>query len=250
MSIFDTAVQSLANSKQGLLKAGVPLAFGGLNGVGGVGSAVLTDLGNILSGDAQAELMKNPIPLLGGGVTLHEARQIITLAGMVKRSRKNWFNIAITDLQPTYIDSAGIKQTKKYSPDINFFATDFDYGNGLDGNSVQVGTGFFDTVSGRSHIEMRLTALDDQDGTIKQWFNERLNIAAHRDGIQGLPIEYLMRVQVTHGYIGNNIAGAKNAYIDTFLARPGTIDKSGSRREDNLQELPITLVQFDSFAHY
>lgn len=176
--------------------------------------------------DSQSDLV--------GGITLADARQRFDEFAAIKHAKKNLWHISVENL------SAGT------APDVNMFATEISYGTiTISGEAVRIGSGSFDKVDNDERTEMRITTLDDKDGTIKRWFTDLASSLARTDGTFGLPIEYLVRVTVTHAFIDE---GVGNAFVDTFVMRPGTIEYDFSRRDDALQELQFTLVQFDTFT--
>lgn len=171
---------------------------------------------------------------LVGGITLAEARQRFDEFAAIDHAKKNLWHISVENL------SAGA------APDMNLFATEVSYAPiGLTGEAIRIGSGSFDKVDGSERVEMRITTLDDKDGTIKRWHADLTARAARPDGTFGLPIEYLVRITVTHAFIDE---GVGNAYVDTYVMRPGPMEYDHSRRDDALQELQFTMVQFDTFT--
>ena len=171
---------------------------------------------------------------LVGGITLAEARQRFDEFASIQHAKKNLWHISVENL------SAGT------APDVNLFATEVGYTPiTINSEGVRIGSGSFAKVDGTERVEMRVTTYDDKDGTIKRWFADLASGLAKPDGTFGLPIEYLVRVTVTHAFIDE---GVGNAYVDTYVMQPGTIEYDHSRRDDALQELQFTLVQFDTFT--
>lgn len=172
-----------------------------------------------------------------GGISMQEARAIFDQCVATDYAKKNLWHINISNL-------AG---SNPYN--FNLFATDVGYAPyTVSGDAVYIGSGSFDNITGTERVEMRVTTLDDANGSMKAWFQERMAQLAKVDGTFGLPIDYLFRVDVMHAFIGEQADGAGGAFVDTFLMRPGNIEYDLSRRDDNLQELQMSFVQFDTFA--
>jgi hypothetical protein len=177
---------------------------------------------------------------LVGGISLADAKAIFDQTSKIEYARKNLFHLQIEDLKPS----------KESPAHINLFATDVGYSPWtITGDAVRIGTGYMDTVQGSEPVEMQVTTMDDAGGTIKRWFEERASLIGHADGTVGLPIEYLMRVTVTHAVIGSEAIGAQFAKKDVYIMRPGNIQFEKSRREQALEELQMTFVQFDTFSN-
>lgn len=177
-----------------------------------------------------------PSALLGG-ITMKEARAIFEECVATDYAKKNLWHIAITNL------SGG----EPYN--FNLFATDVGYApSTVSGDAVLIGSGSFDNITGTERVEMRVTTLDDSEGSIKRWFKDRYDRVARPDGTFGLPVEYVFKVEVMHAFISERAEGSGAAFIDTFLMRPTSIEYEKSRRDDNLEELQMTFTQFDTFS--
>lgn len=178
---------------------------------------------------------------LMGGITLDDARAIFEQTRKIEYARKNLFCIQIEDLNPSWQESPAL---------INMFATDVSYAPWtITGDAVRIGTGYMDTVQAAERVEMRVTTMDDAAGSIKRWFEERAQLVGHPDGTVGLPIDYLMRITVTHAVIGADAIGAQNAKKDVYIMRPSNIEYEMSRRDQAMSELQMTFVQFDTFCN-
>lgn len=177
-----------------------------------------------------------PAALLGG-ISLADARRLFEEHSSIVFAKRNLFCIRVRNIQGG-------------DPlDINMFATDVSYpAFTVQGDAVQVGTGSFDTVTGSERREMRVTTLDDMQGSVKNWFWERHNAMCHPDGTSGLPVEYVFRVDVLHAFFDERADGATQGRVDTFVMRPGAMDHDKSRRDDGLEEVQMTFTQWDTFA--
>lgn len=171
---------------------------------------------------------------LAGGITLGEARRIFEESANTEYAKKNLWHISATNI------SAGM------APNINLFATEVGYSpHTMTGEAVKIGSAWFNKADGAERVEMRITTYDDAQGSVKRWFEDLRLRKCHLDGTFGLPSEYLVSFTITHASI---LEGVASAYTNTYTMEPGTIEFELSRREDNLQELQMTFVQFDPFS--
>jgi hypothetical protein len=177
------------------------------------------------------------IPLLGG-ITAQRAREIFEESAGLGLAKKNLWSIYISDL----FDGGE-------SINFNLIATDVAYTPiTIAGEAVNIGSGSYDHVTGTERVEMRVTTLDDQVGTLKTWFKDRADRVCRNDGTFGVPLEYLLRVEVRHAFI-EGAEGEEVAYVDKFIMRPATQEIELSRREDAMQEIQLSFVQFDTFTN-
>lgn len=210
---------------------------------GDVGGALLGALDVALSSSGKPPLAiqaQASVPdgksRLYGGVTLAKAREIFKKHSAINFAKANLWFIRISDLS----DNGGIMA------DFNMFATNVSYAPiTISSEAMRAGSGSFDVVQGSERVSMRVTTLDDEDGTIKKWFSDRGSRVCHADGTYGLPVDYLLRVEVYHAHITDE---APSAYFDEYLMRPAGIEYDLSRRDDALQELQLSFEQFDTFA--
>lgn len=249
-SLFERIAAQAARSAIGGLKLptaltkNVPLVRSVISGdIDRIGNSILD---NVIGADYA---MRGLFPLgdfrgrssLIGGITLEEARAIFEQTRKIEYARKNLFCIQIEDLNPSWQESPAL---------INMFATDVSYAPWtITGDAVRIGSGYMDTVQAAERVEMRVTTMDDAAGSLKKWFEERSLLIGHADGTIGLPVDYLVRVTVTHAVIGDNAIGAKSAKKDVFIMRPGNIEYDLSRRDQAMSELQMTFVQFDTFCN-
>lgn len=208
-------------------------------GVSGLSDALLNRAferlginGTLLPG----QTMDGPSELLGG-LTLAKVRELYDAHSSPEWAKKNLWMLRVRNLKGGS------------ALDINMFATDVSYNAyAVQGDSVLVGSGSFDNVTNSDRTEMRVTTMDNAYGEVKRWFKERHDVMCHPDGTFGLPIDYLFRVDVLQAYCDESVENAQNGLVDTFIMRPGGMDIDLSRREDALQEVQMTFVEWDTFA--
>jgi hypothetical protein len=222
-----------------------------------------------------------PVQLMGG-VSLKRAKQIFDKARHTKYARKNLWYISIANVSPLNLpfeaasSLAGLGQNLAGSftsgdffsvdtlataasmavPflnwsnfDFNLFATDVSYSPvQMNHSTVHIGGAAFSNLDGKELVEVRITTLDDERGSIKSWFRKKASLMVMPGGAVGLPITYLLKVRVTHAFIDDEVAGANSAYYDEFVMKPTSIDTDLNRREDGMQELHLTFTQFDNFT--
>lgn len=211
---------------------------GGLNGVGLglLDSGLLNDMLPGMSGVAsQIKYWKTPTPLFGG-ITPTEAAKIYDDMRGNSFSKKNLFLIEIS----SKLMGAGISQR------FNMFVTEIDYAPfTISGEKRKVGSASVDSVQSSEPIEMRITTMDDQSGSIKRWYVNHHGAAAQENGTVGVPDNYAIQIKVVHSFITRK--SIRGGYEDIGLFRPANLEFSLSRREDGLQEVQMTFSQLDTF---
>lgn len=268
-SIGGTTVKSLNGALEGKLKGLLPSNAGSLVdlgknvlsqklGVEGVASSILNS--NILRSNFplasnlldQALFMNTPSPVFGG-ITPQEAKNIYSKIASAKHSRKNLFLLEIADLTNAKDGSRdgirdGIIEPGYDGIDgtFNLFATEVSYSPWtITGEKRKVGGVSIDTVNASEPMDMRITTLDDEKGALKKWFAGKCKQAVHSDGTVGVPADYLVKVSLLHSFINSKLG--KDGYRDVVYMRPANIDMDLSRRENAMQEITMTFVQFDNF---
>lgn len=224
-------------------------------------------------------------PLLGG-LSMRQAQAIYERASAMRLARKNLFFVRITDpnsplgvMQPSSDGGAGGLSVSRIGPSIASIAAgvtnsiaaiaggalsgaapiadmalssfdilclDVNYTDALTGDSVQIGSGFMDSPTGRSPTAMQLTTMDDEAGTIKKWFRAKMKQVAADDGTFGLPSDYLITIEVVHAVpLGGG--DEKLAYSGKLRMRAGQMQHDLSRRDQGLAEVQLTFEEADSF---
>lgn len=186
---------------------------------------------------AQAAYWGGETPLLGG-ISPAEAKRIYDEVRGERLSKKNLWLLEVT----SRLGGGGMNMPDRF----NLFSTEVEYSPFIiAGDKHRVGGAVIDGVQGSEPVELRLTTLDDDTGSLKRWFAAHHGAAAARDGTLGKPDSYAITIKVVHSFItaGSNRGG----YEDIGLFRPVNLDVSLSRREDGLQELLMTFSQLDTF---
>lgn len=175
-----------------------------------------------------------PTPLLGG-ISPTEAYNIYQEARGQKLAKKNLWLIEVSS-----------RLKGDMSQRFNLFATEVEYEPfTITGEKRRVGGAVIDAVQGGEPVEMRLTTIDDQEGTIKRWFAAHYGAVAAQDGTIGVPDSYAITIKVVHAFITR--ASMRGGYEDIGMFRPANMAVSLSRREDGLEEVQMTFSQLDTF---
>lgn len=223
-----------------------------------------------------------PQPLLGG-VTLAKAREIYSQLYEARLARKNLFFIQVQDINPPdlklvpprtattapksllgqalslareatggglggMISSALGAGKKAAAPNVdnlfNLFATSVSYTpNTMTGERVHFGAASMDKLTGTEPVELQITTMDDEVGTLKRWFDGKFAQAAHSDGTFGLPYEYCVNITIYHAVPQAD----ERAYQFNATFRPQNIQHELARAEQAMQEIQMTFSQFDTF---
>lgn len=249
-SIFDRITSGIAQKGVAAIKKKTPgsiqrhlplarkLLFGGPDALINSGIDMLMERfgisGTMIPGQSDALLY--PTSLLGG-ISLKQAREMFEEGVETNWQRKNLWFISVTNL------------TGGEPLNINLFATDVSYtGFSVAGEAVPVGSGSFDLPTNSERIEIRVTTMDDEYGSVKRWFQDRHDRMFYRDGTQGLPVDYLFRVSIIHARVTEQLLAGDDPYVDSFIVRPGNFETDLSRREQAMAEYPMTFVQYDTFT--
>ena len=172
---------------------------------------------------------------LFGGITLDEARRIHREATLVPWARKNLWHVEVTC--PVPIPSA---------PEVNLFnlyCVGVDYSPiTLVGEKRKIGAAVGDSLTGTEAIELRITTLDDEAGTLKEWFYALAGLAAPVDGTVATPATYATRFRIRHAFVDG-----ERGFREEALYRPGALEISLSRAESAMSELTMSFPQLDTF---
>lgn len=153
----------------------------------------------------------------------------------LERARKNHFIVQIES-----------NLSGNFSTKMNLFVTDIDLNPmNISGEKRRVGGGFVDTPTGAEATEIRITTMDDKQGTIKRWFEQHCAAVVGSDGSFGLPANYGVTIKVLHAVVDGQ--STQNAFINKGLYRAATYEVQLSRREQAMQEVTLTFTQLDSF---
>jgi hypothetical protein len=183
--------------------------------------------------NTQNQYWNTPTPLFGG-ISPSEAKQIFDKMNSYSLAKKNLWLLELTSNLSNLADR------------FNLFATELEYEPfNVAGEKHRIGGAVADSVQGAEPVELRLTTLDDQTGTLKRWFANHHEAVARRDGTVGLPGTYAVKIKVVHSFITRD--SNKGGYEDVGLFRPVNLAVSLSRREDGLQELQMSFTQLDTF---
>lgn len=200
-------------------------------------SGLLNDFLPGMSGIAsQVMYWGRPTPLFGG-ITPTEARQIYQTMRDVRLSKKNLFLIEVSSaLMGDWI-----------SQWFNLFATELDYAPLIiSGDKRKVGGAVLDSVQSSEPVELRITTMDDQFGTIKRWYEQHHATTVARDGTVGTPSQYAIQFKIVHSFI-TRASTPYGAYESIGWFRPSNLEISLSRRDDAMQEIQMTFSQLDTF---
>lgn len=243
-SVFDRAVKAatMAGQIAPYIKAGVDIA----RAVTGAGNSLFTTRG-ISGPDGWGEAS------FLGGYTLEEMRSMVAAFREHRPANKNLFIVSVAspaigaDELGVDPELASVSGTFDIPTAFNMFCTDVGYGLvTITGETKNVGAARADVVQGGEPVEVRVTTMDDERGILKRWFRALAARAVHSDGTVGLPVEYQVPMTVAHAFAAPGARGFDEAYKDTFLVRPGTIEFDLSRSSREPQQVQMTFKQMDT----
>lgn len=173
-------------------------------------------------------------PLLGGVTPL---AAIDYMSSSPRRAQANLFLVAVSP-----IDSKAANHSEAF----NMMVRSLDYSPfTISGDYHRVGGALVDGITGNEAVELNMTTMDDESGTLKRWFAQMLARVSASDGTVGVPASYGIKIEVTHAFGGGDIPEA--AYKDKGLFRAGNLSMSLSRGENALEDLQMTFNQLDTF---
>lgn len=171
-----------------------------------------------------------------GGITPSDAVRHYRATMAVPKARKNLFWITVK----SNLDGGSISDV------FNMLAVDVDRGpSEISGSKVRAGSAQLDIVQSTEPVTLRITTLDDTQGTLKSWFEQHANAVVLPDGTVGLPGGpggYAITFTIQHAFVGGG-----GGFTGRVLCRAQSYEVSQSRREDALEELQMTFTQLDTF---
>ena len=169
---------------------------------------------------------------LYGGISAAEAKKIHSEAINTKRAKRNLFLLKVSSaLQGDF------------SHEFNLFCTGIDHTPVIIvGDRATIGASVVDLPSANEVDEMRITTMDDRQGTIKKWFEQHAAAVVARDGTVGVPASYAITITIEHSFVGD-----AKGFESKGLFRAVTYESSLSRREDELEEITMSFTQLDTF---
>lgn len=190
-------------------------------------------------------------PLLGN-LTPRQVMEIQRKVAEAKPSRKNLFYIRIAD---SSMDAVGPTMGEKNFALFDLLALDVSYSSAtLTGDKVPIGSSIMDKVTGIEAVEIQVTTIDDEAGSIKRWFDYKVRQVANRDGTFNVPTKYAFEMEIAHGvpYAHGTTPDftdeEKNRiFSEKYRVRAVSIQHELSRRDQSLQELQMTFTQLDAW---
>lgn len=149
-----------------------------------------------------------------GGIGPEDVKEIVLQHALIPFAKKNLFFISTTDIT-----------ADKQALSVNMMATEVSYtAFTATGEPTRIGSGMYNKVINRELTEISITMLEDRLGSVKRWFHDRAERMLKRDGTVGLPIDYLFNVDIIHGFIGDIATGSSEAFRESFLVSPTSIE--------------------------
>lgn len=192
-------------------------------------------------------------PLLGY-LTPRQVYEIQSRVLEMYPTRKNVFCIRITDPNPP--GGLGVVDGKHIPGLFDLLAIDVSYQpQTITGEKVPVGSAVMDRVTGTESVDIQITTIDDEIGTIKRWFKAKCDQIVNGDGTFNPPAGYLFNMEIVHALPYDHGVDpvlpsevVKAAFSDKFMVRAVSLQSELSRRDQSLQELQLNFTQFDTWA--
>lgn len=252
----------------GMLKSKLPIGLGPKvsAGIGAAGKLLSGDISGAVKGVLNSGVFTAKLPWLDGAAALVgyvaepsratgglrplEAKRIIQESLETNFARKNLFIVSIKE-QP--IESSDVQSRRSGGLDLfNMFVLDVSYGPiTITADSHKIGSAVLDQPNGTEAVELRITTLDDEHGTIKSWFTQLSALVTHEDGTMGVPADYLAKISITHSFVTDEsskywLGGVQPWKVDAYF-RPVSMEFDLSRKEDAFEEFTMVFHQFDTY---
>ena len=177
-----------------------------------------------------------------GGVTPIAAQKMVRESLETHFAKKNLFLLSI---------GQQLGRTPQLT-NINLFVTDLSYGPiTITADSHKVGSAVLDQPNGTEPIELRLTTMDDEAGSVRKWFDALASAVTHSDGTFGLPAEYLVKISILHSFVDDDSAAywlrGKRGWKKEMWLRPVSLESELSRKDTGLEEFALVFHQFDTY---
>lgn len=181
-----------------------------------------------------------------------EIQKLIRDAGPV---RKNVFCLRIADPNPPAMEIDGVAAGVGVAGMFDLLAMDVSYSLfTLTGDKVPIGSAVMDKVTGIEAVEIQVTTIDDETGTLKRWFERKCAQAANPDGTFNPQGKYAFEMEIVHGLphdhgISPTLPAEKVAKVfsNRYRVRTASVQCEMSRRDQALQELQMTFTQVDTW---
>lgn len=188
-----------------------------------------------------------PNPLMGH-MTPRQVMEVQQRIREMGPARRNLFYIQVTD--GNIPRTAG--QSATTATDVlRLLATDVSYnGRSIASEKLPIGAALMDRPTGIEPVEVSITTMDDEVGSLKRWFHGKLEQIAHTDGTFGVPSEYQVDIEIVHGIASPDIDQkfVARAYTAVYTVRAATIQHELTRRDQGPEEIQMTFSQTDSWT--
>lgn len=204
-----------------------------------------SELPGRLQGGPMADIQNVPLDLLGG-VTLARVRQMHEMIRDARLTRKNLWFVRVTDPNPPRVGYAF--QQGGIGGVLDLLALEVSYSPfTLTSEKKNIGSAVLDGLNGSESVELTLTTMDDEAGTVKRWFEGKCLQAARPDGTFGVPADYCVNIEVVHAVSVDDAPVRADPYKSMMTMRPQALQIDLSRREQAFQELTLSFSEFDTF---
>lgn len=190
-----------------------------------------------------------------GGVTPLQARRMMEESLATHFARKNLFMVSIKNPKAK-IDAVDPQYGAEGGPYnlLNLFVVDVSYGPiTITADAHKIGSAVLDQPNGTEAIEMRLTTMDNEKGSIRRWFSQLAGQVTNTDGTFGVPADYLLQIEILHSFVTEESkahwlskSGGKGWSQKSWF-RPVSLESDLSRKDDALEEFTMVFHQFDTY---
>jgi hypothetical protein len=193
--------------------------------------------------DKKVDFYTTPNKLMGG-ITPERARKLHDQQMAMTYAKENLFLLQVVEHRTSREENAW----KNAGQLFNMFAIDLSYSpSTISGNPIKIGGATIDGVSSSEPVDLRVTTYDDERGSLKQWFEAKANQVVRSDGTHGLPVDYLVRINIVHQFVDPQAPIPDWVYHGEYLMRPVNMDVELNRSGHDLAKLTMSFHQHDTF---
>lgn len=199
-------------------------------------------------GDVLGLTGSDPLAPFLGGYTVQQVRDMMAAINGNGLARRNLFAVHVAGPQLS-AEELGLDITDTEIFDsFHLLAQEVSYTPyTIAGEKHKVGSIVLDGPNGTEHVDLTLTTMDDEIGTIKRWFRALYGKIANSDGTFGLPVDYEVKIQVTHAVAAEGSVKWEEAYKDVLRMRPAQMPLELSRADGAQPQLiGLQFTQMDT----
>lgn len=173
-----------------------------------------------------------------GNLSIRQLWEVYKQTNVDELSHKNFYLLEVNDRSGNAPTSNGNRLSQ-----FNLLATSLSFNAfEIGGEGVPLGSVELDKPTENTRTTLTLTMLDDRQGTIKKWAEQKSQLITSSDGTFLPPANYVFDVRIV---FSTNLAHS-SAYEQIYTMRIQSMQHELSRQDKGLEELQLVFVQADT----